>query len=51
MAGVTRSSVCEWRWQVSTVTADAARRADLAVLIADVFDEYRATYGYRRIAR
>lgn len=51
MLRVPRSSFYEWRRQVATVTATAARRADLAELVAEVFDEFRATYGCRRIAR
>lgn len=49
--GVARSSFYEWRRQASTVTATAARRAELAALIAEVFTEFRGTYGCRRIAR
>lgn len=49
--GVARSSFYDWRRQASTVTATAARRAELAVMIAGVFEEFRGTYGCRRIAR
>ena len=33
------------------MSATAQRRAKLAVLVGDVFDEFRQTYGCRRIAR
>ena len=48
---VARSTFYDWRRQVQTVTATAARRAELAGLVADVFEEFRQTYGCRRIAR
>jgi transposase InsO family protein len=51
MLRVPRSSFYQWRRQVATVTATVARRADLAALVAEVFEEFRATYGCRRIAR
>lgn len=49
--GVPRSSFYDWRRQAATMTATAARRADLAVQVKGVFDEFRQTYGCRRIAR
>lgn len=48
---VPRSTFYDWRRQVQTVTATAARRAELAGLVAEVFDGFRQTYGCRRIAR
>ena len=49
--GVPRSSFYQWRRQSASMTATAARRAELAALIAEVFTEFRGTYGCRRIAR
>lgn len=51
MLKVGRSSFYDWRRQVDVVTVTAARRAELAVLVGEVFDEYRQTYGCRRVAR
>lgn len=51
MLRVPRSSFYEWRRQASSMTATVARRAELAGLVKDVFDEFRATYGCRRITR
>ena len=51
MLKVPRSSFYQWRRQVDTVTATAARRAGLAVLVAEVFAEFRQAYGCRRVAR
>lgn len=48
---VPRSSFYDWRRQAATMTATAARRAELAVQVKDVFDDFRQTYGCRRIAR
>jgi transposase InsO family protein len=46
---VPRSSFYAWRHEALTPTQ--ARRAELAVLVGKVFDEFRQTYGCRRIAR
>ena len=47
---VPRSTYYEWAGRADTVTATAARRAALAEAVESVFDEYRQTYGCRRIA-
>ena len=49
MLHVPRSSFYEWRSRA--LTATAVRRAELAVLVGEVFTEFRQTYGCRRIAR
>jgi len=49
--GVPRSSFYDWRRQAATLTATAARRAELASVVNAVFVEFRQTYGCRRIAR
>lgn len=49
--GVARSTFYEWRRRVDTITATVARRSELTVAVQQVFDDYRATYGCRRIAR
>jgi len=49
--GVARSTFYDWRRQVATVTATAARRAELAVEVGAVFAEFQETYGCRRIAQ
>ena len=49
--GVARSTFYDWRRQVNTVTATAARRAELAIEVGKVFAEFNETYGCRRIAR
>jgi len=49
--GVSRSSFYDWRRQVNTVTATAARRNELGELVAGVFAEFAQTYGCRRIVR
>jgi putative transposase len=49
MLHVPRSSFYQWRSRA--VTATAVRRAELAVLIEEVFVEFRQTYGCRRITR
>ena len=46
---VPRASFYEWRGRV--VTATAARRGELAVLVGEAFEEFRQAYGCRRIAR
>lgn len=46
---VPRSSFYDWRNRA--VSATAARRAELAVLVTDMFGEFRQTYGCRRLAR
>lgn len=48
---VARSTFYDWRRQVNTVTATAARRAELAIEVGKVFAEFKETYGCRRIAR
>lgn len=48
---VPRSSFYDWRTRSQTVTATAQRRAALGYLVKAVFDEFRQTYGCRRIAR
>jgi len=47
---VPRSTYYDWAGQADTVTATAARRAAVAEAVESVFDEYRQTYGCRRIA-
>ena len=49
--GVPRSSFYDWRRQAATMTATAVRRAELAGLVKELFDDFRQTYGCRRIAR
>ena len=49
--GVARSTFYDWRRQVNTVTATAARRAELAIEVGQVFTEFKGTYGCRRIAQ
>lgn len=49
--GVARSTFYEWRRRVDTVTATAARRAELAIEVGQVFTEFKETYGCRRIAQ
>lgn len=51
MLGVARSTFYDWRRQVTTVTATAARRAKLAIEVEAVFAEFQGTYGCRRIAQ
>ena len=41
----------DWRRQVNTVTRTAARRAELAVEVGQVFTEFKETCGCRRIAQ
>ena len=41
----------DWRWQAKTVTATAARRAELAIEVGEVFTEFKETYGCRRIVQ
>ncbi len=48
---VPRSSFYDWRTRSKTVTATARHRATLGHLVKVVFDEFRQTYGCRRIAR
>jgi transposase InsO family protein len=48
---VPRSTFYEWRRQALRMSATAARRADLAEKVTVVFEEFRQTYGCRRIAR
>ena len=49
--GVARSTFYDWRRQVTTVTAPAARRAELAIEVSTVFTEFKETYGCRCIAQ
>jgi putative transposase len=46
-AGVSRSGFYDWL--ARPVSATAARRRELQVLVAGVFDDSDGTYGYRRI--
>jgi putative transposase len=46
---VSRSSFYAWRGRADSVTA--LRRVELAELVTEVFDEFRGTYGCRRVAR
>ena len=48
---VGRSSYYDWVAGAGTLSATAARRAELAERVKAVFEEYRQTYGCRRIAR
>jgi len=48
---VARSTFYDWRRQVTTVTATAARRAELAIEVGAVFTEFQETNGHRRIAQ
>ena len=48
---VGRSSYYDWVARAGTLSATAARRAELGVKVKAVFEEYRQTYGCRRIAR
>lgn len=49
--GVPRSTFYDWRRQVNTVTATAARRAECAIEVGKVSTESKEAYGCRRIAR
>ena len=40
-----------YEWRNRAVSATTLRRAELAGLVVDVFDEVRQTYDCRRIAR
>jgi transposase InsO family protein len=51
LLGVPRSSYYDWAGRAGTLTATAARRAAVAEQVRTVFEEYRQTYGCRRIAR
>jgi putative transposase len=51
MLDVPRSSFYDWRTRSRQVTATAQRRTALGALVKAVFDEFRQTYGCRRIAR
>jgi len=46
-AGVSSSGFYEWRGRAASATA--RRRAELKEVIAAVFDDSEATYGYRRV--
>ena len=48
---VGQSSYYDWVTRAGTLSATAARRAELGVQVKAVFEEYRQTYGCRRIAR
>lgn len=51
LLGVGRSTYYEWVHRAETVSASPTRRAQLGVLVMEVFDEFHETYGARRIAR
>jgi transposase InsO family protein len=46
--GVSKSGFYEWRSRPESATA--RRRAELKLLVGDIFDDSDGTYGYRRIA-
>ena len=46
---VSRSGFYEWRDRPDSGTTQ--RRAELAVLIKEIFEATRGTYGYRRVQR
>ncbi len=48
---VPRSTYYDWAARGHQVSPAAARRAQLAVLVMEVFDEFLEVYGARRIAR
>lgn len=50
LLNVPRSTFYDWAGRADTVTATAARRAALTEAVTAVFEEYRQTYGCRRIA-
>jgi transposase InsO family protein len=50
LLGLARSTYYAWTRRAGC-SATAARRAELTRLVGEVFDEYRGTYGCRRIAR
>ena len=47
---VARSSYYEWVDRIGVITTTAARRADRTEAVKAVFEEFRQTYGCRRIA-
>lgn len=49
--GVSGSTSYDWRRQVNTVTARAARRAEHAIEVGSVVAHFKETYGCRRIAQ
>ena len=50
LLNVARSSYYEWVDRIGVITTTAARRADLTEAVIAVFEEFRQTYGCRRIA-
>lgn len=48
---VPRSTFYHWRRRSRQTSATAQRRTELSRLVVEVFDEFRRTYGCRRIAR
>ena len=50
LLNVPRSTYYDWVARADTLTATAARRAALTEAVTAVFEEYRQTYGCRRIA-
>ena len=46
--GVSKSGFYEWRSRPESATA--GRRAELKLLVGDIFDDSDGTYGYRRVA-
>ena len=49
--GVARSTSCEWRRHVTTLTATTARRSELAIKVGAVFAESPETHCCRRITQ
>ncbi|MFF7183235.1 IS3 family transposase [Streptomyces sp. NPDC008121] len=45
--GVSRAGSCEWRSKPDSATT--ARREKLKILVAEAFEDYDSTYGYRRV--
>ena len=48
---VPRSTYYDWSARGNQVSPTAARRAELGVLVMEIFDEFLEVYGARRIAR
>jgi putative transposase len=46
---IPRSTYYDWTHRASELTATAARRAALGVMVCEVFDEFLETYGCRRV--
>lgn len=51
LLGVGRSTYYDWVKRTQAVSDSPTRRAQLAVLVMEVFDEFHETYGARRITR